>query len=171
MPTPTLCLLRYNPLPFTGRTALVSLQLALDQTDDSTKWISGTTCLRPLALSCVQADANISIAFAVVGIVQWMSNSLHQHKCTDYKQVTSSTLHNIDTKHKMHNNNTQTLPTNWLINSTAHRTWYRFMSCSLEVCLLQSIYSDDPRDEPTATNTILGSCTIAHRVSKNDKDD
>ena len=75
----------------------------------------------------------------------------------------------VHTKYTMHNN-TQTVSTNWLINSAAHRPWYRFMSCSLEVCLLQSKYSDDPRDKPIVTNIILGSCTTAHWVSKNDKD-
>jgi len=45
------------------------------------------------------------------GIVQWMSNSLNQHKCTDYERVTCSTLHNVDTKYTMLKN-TQTVSTN-----------------------------------------------------------
>jgi len=45
------------------------------------------------------------------------------------------------------------------------------MSCSLLVHLLQSTYSDDTRDELIVINIILGSCTVAHWVSKNDKDD
>jgi len=35
-------------VPSIDRTPLLSQQFELDQTDDPTKWISGTTWLRPL---------------------------------------------------------------------------------------------------------------------------
>ena len=62
--TVLLLLLGYNLLLSTERTPFESQQLELDQRDDPTEWISGTTWLRPLALSFVQVDANFSIPFA-----------------------------------------------------------------------------------------------------------